>query len=56
MNEPDGTSDVHSFFRCSSVVHRAEKSAEAFREQKFNGMCVPEVPDLINDSPYFPNL
>ena len=23
-------------------VHRAEKSAEAFREQKFKGLCVPE--------------
>ena len=25
------------------VSSRAEKSAEAFREQKFKGMCVPEV-------------
>ena len=26
---------------------RAEKSTEAFREQKFNGMCVPEVSDQL---------
>ena len=26
-----------------STLDRAEKSAEAFREQKFNRMCVPEV-------------
>ena len=26
---------------------RVEKSAEAFREQIFNGMCVPEVSDQL---------
>ena len=26
---------------------RAEKSAEEFREQKFKGMCVPDVSDQL---------
>ena len=30
-----------------STLDRAEKSAEAFREQKFNRMCVPEVSNQI---------
>ena len=29
------------------TLPRAEKSGEAFREQKFNGMCVPEVSDQL---------
>ena len=28
---------------CKDCVSRAEKSAEAFRKQKFKGICVPEV-------------
>ena len=28
-------------------LSRAEKSAEAFREQKFNGKCVPEMSDQL---------
>ena len=40
---------VHVYYMVSNGYHqlgtRAEKSAEAFREQKFKQICVPEVSD-----------
>ena len=37
----------YSNLKNSDIFSRAEKSAEAFREQKFNRMCVPEVFDQL---------
>ena len=34
-------------FLPSSAQCRAEKSGEAFRKQKFKGMCVPEVSNQL---------
>ena len=42
---------VHVYYMVSNGYHqlgtRAEKSAEAFREQKFNGMCDSDVYDQL---------
>ena len=38
-------------FTFNPISYRVEKSGEAFREQKFKGMCVPEISDQLR--PYF---
>ena len=44
----------HNIQVFNPISDRAEKSAEAFREQKFKEMCVPGVSDQLQ--PLFPIL